>query len=77
MLLVREREREGKRKLVDGLHKSFIGRDNLSNEVRGHYHGQMSTWSSSQQRLFGVYLLHKAYLSFKIDTPQPIYPSDL
>lgn len=54
-----------------------IGRDNLSNEVRGHYHGQMSTWSSSQQRLFGVYLLHKAYLSYKIDTPQPIYPSDL
>lgn len=53
------------------------GLENLTNAVKGHFHGVMSSWPVSRQRLFGVSLLHKAFQSFLIDTPQQLFPQDI
>ena len=37
----------------------------------------MASWSSSRRRQFGVYLLHKAFLSYLLDPPQPVGLDDL
>ena len=56
---------------------AFIGIQNLTNVVKGHYHGVMTRWSPSQRRTFGIYLLQKAFKSFLLDIPQQLFQQDV
>ena len=55
----------------------FQGLDLLTNIQRGHVYGDVSGWSLSRRRQLGVHLLHKAYQSYRLHTPQQIYQTDL
>ena len=54
-----------------------VGLANLTNAVRGHYHGAMTTWSAAQRRKMGVYLLHKAHQLYTINKPPQLFSKDI
>ena len=57
--------------------RTHAGLEKLTNIQRGHTHGEMTSWTAGRRRQFGVFLLHKAFLSFLLDPPQPVGPHDL
>ena len=55
---------------------SPTGLDILTNVQKGHVYGRMANWGAGKRRQFGVYLLHKAYLCYLLDPPQPVGQHD-
>ncbi len=55
----------------------FLGIENLTNVVRGHYHGTLGAWSANQRRRLGLYFLDKAFKAFINDAPQKLFPEDV
>ena len=53
------------------------GLDQLTNAVRGHYHGAMTQWPISRRRRMGVYLLYKAFQSYLINPPPQLFQKDI
>ena len=49
----------------------------LTNVQRGHAYGEVCGWRIARRRQLGVYLLHKAWLVYKLDPPQEIFRHDL
>lgn len=49
----------------------------LTNKQKGSVYGDMAGWTAGKRRQFGVFLLHKAFLSFLLDPPQPVGQDDL
>ena len=54
-----------------------IGLENLTNVVKGHYHGAIMEWSLTLKRRFGIHLLYRAYQMFLLDIPQQLFPQDV
>lgn len=49
----------------------------ITNIQKGHMYGEVSHWGCGKRRQFGVFLLHKAYLCYLLDPPQPVGQDDL
>ena len=48
----------------------------LTNVQRGHAYGEVCSWRMCKRRQLGIHLLHKAFKTFLIYTPQEISPQD-
>uniref|UniRef100_A0A336LT07 CSON003899 protein n=1 Tax=Culicoides sonorensis TaxID=179676 RepID=A0A336LT07_CULSO len=54
-----------------------IGMNNLTNQVRGHYHGVTESWNFKQRKQLGVGLLYKAFQIHLIEGESQLLPTDI
>lgn len=55
---------------------AMLGIENITNKRDSYLHGEVREWDEDKQKAFGMYLLHKAYLSYLLDPHPPLKECD-
>ena len=63
--------------IAHGVLLSMTGIDMLTNQKAGHAYGCVCGWRMCKRRQLGVLLLHKAFRTLLIHTPQELFPDNL